>query len=356
MSTSEIASASLTWPAPVIQRVLEAAPAWPSSTKGATGVILCAGAGQRMAPLTYRVPKPLLPVLNCPLVWWSMVRMRCAVEQVQINTHHLHAAFHPLEAIAREAEIPFSIVQEPRLTGPFGGVLACRGSVDLAQDVLVLAGDGYYEVDFAHLLDIHRAYCAHLTIGISRALDGSRYGVPAVDDEGRVLQMREKPPGVGATNDASCGVYVMSPAVIARFADRAAVLDWIDVVPVLLADGYNVRAARIDTWHDVGAPGDLLALNLAMLTDQMLDSVANRLEGSVAPVWSQGDPNMPADTDFGSNVLLGPGAIVEPGVSVCNAVVGAGARIGRGAEITNAVILPGTNVPPHTLISDSVWS
>jgi mannose-1-phosphate guanylyltransferase len=309
-----------------------------------------------MAPLTDKIPKPLLPVLNCPLLWWSLVQIHGAVGQLLINTHHLHAAFEPLEAITREMGISFSIVREARLSGPFGGVLACCESADPACDVLVLAGDGYYDTDFKNLLNTHRASDADLTIGVARVQDGSRYGLLTVDDEGRVTQMLEKPPRAGPTDNASCGVYVVSPEVIARFAGHKSNLDWVDVVQVLVAENANVRIAQIDAWHDAGTPKDLLALNLVMLSDNVLPAIANRIEGVLGSVWTQGKARVSRETRFDGAVLLGSGAIVEPGVSLGNTVVGTGAHICSEAKLTNAVILPGACVPPHTLVSDAVWS
>ena len=307
-----------------------------------------------MAPLTDTIPKPLLPVLNCPLVWWSISRLRNVVKQVRIDTHHLQALFAPLDTIAGRAGIPFISVQETRPTGPFGGMLACCKSIDLPEHTIVLAGDGFYETDFVELLATHRELGADLTIGVSRVPDGSRYGILTADDGGRVLQMREKPPGIGPTKHASCGVYVVSARVVTRFTDQALELDWVDVVQVLLDEGYDVREATIETWHDSGTPQDLLALNLAMLTDERLNVVAEKLAHPVASLWCQGEHSLSSEARFRGYVLLGPDVVVGPGASISNAVVGSGARIGCGAEIANALILPGAHVPPNVRVSDAV--
>lgn len=138
--------------------------------------------------------------------------------------------------------------------------------------------------------------------------------------------------------------------------DPDADLDWVDVIQVLLDEGYDVREATIETWHDSGTPQDLLAINLAMLTEEWLNVVADRVEYPGASLRSQGEQSVSGEARFGGHVLLGPGVVVEPGASISNAVVGPAAHIGRGAEIANTLILPGAHLPSNARVSDAVWS
>ena len=346
----------LNWPVTVLERVLRATRTGAASESRTIGVILCAGVGQRMAPLTKKAPKPALPVLNCPMVWWSLARISGVVGQVRINTHYLSAAFAPLEAITRDAGISFSSIYEPHLTGPVGGVVACCGRPESSYDVLVLVGDAYYEADFASLLRTHRTSEADVTMGVARVNDSSRYGVLAVDAEGRVTGMSEKPKDAGPTNNASCGIYILSSAVFAKYLDQSVPLDWVDFVERLVTSSSNVRAARIDGWWDAGTPEDLLKLNLAMMTDKKLALVSSRSTNYSASVWLQSDASISATAQFGGKVLVGPGSLVDAGVSLHNVIVGTGARVRRGATVANAVILPGAEVPANKQVSNMVWS
>lgn len=340
----------------VLQRVLDHVPSNAPGRKAVAGVILCAGTGQRMAPLTHRQPKPLLPVLNCPLLWWSMARIRNAVDQVRINVHYLPDRFDELSPLARSAGIQFSAHRERELSGPFGGLLSCCRSLGPVGDILVLTGDGFFEVDFASLVDGHHETGADLTIGVASVEDGSRYGVLEADDDGQVFGMREKPRGIGATDRASCGVYVVSSALLGRFAERRAPLDWVDVVRELLRGGCDVRIARIESWLDAGSPEDLLAINMALLADGLAKDLGDRIEGPFGSAWCQGPCQISPDVNFAGQVLLGADARVGSGAFIRASVVGANARIGDGARITDSLILAGARVPAGTSVSGTVSS
>jgi mannose-1-phosphate guanylyltransferase len=321
------------------------------------GVVLCAGMGTRMGALTKSVPKPLLPVLNGPLLWWSLGRMRPVVGRVALNVHHLPEAFVDTAGLAEVHGLRVDLVRETSLTGPLGGVLACRHALAQARDVLVLAGDGLYDADLARMIEQHRRSDAELTIGTASVADGSQYGVVSTDARGRVTRMREKPPGVGPTPDASCGVYVVSRHLVERFAPAIAPLDWIDVVPTLLAEGAEVRAARVQGWHDIGSPRGLLETNLALLAGPAVSRVARRLHEASASVWFQGaDAPDVAGVRFEGRVLLGEGVELGPRALLHDAVIGHGARIGADAVVRDAVVLPGSRVPAGSVVHRSVWS
>jgi mannose-1-phosphate guanylyltransferase len=322
------------------------------------GVILCAGMGGRMGTLTVVVPKPLLPVLNCPLLWWNLARMRCVAPAIAINIHHRHEAFAALAPLFRERELHVELVYEPALSGPFGGVLACKPTLPAADDLLVFAGDGLYEADFPSILARHREEDAELTICLASVENGSRYGVVATDSNGFVTNMHEKPAGLGYTQSASCGVYIVSKRLLLRFADAQQSLDWVDVVSVLLDEGAIVATARVDDWHDVGTPSDLLRTNLDLLSRDVISLIARKIEPSGGSVWSQDrrQGDRLSGVSFEGRVLIGAHAEIRPGAMVANSVIGPGALVEAGARINDSVVLEGSRVPANHAVVNTIWS
>ena len=341
----------------LIHRVLNATAVGRTPLERVGGVVLCAGLGRRMGTLTETTPKPLLPVLNCPLLWWNLARMRAEVQRVAVNVHHLHEAFRASIEMCRERDMRIELVYEPELTGPLGGVLACRHALAEADYFLVFAGDGLYNADFAGILEQHRQQKAELTICVALVEDGSRYGIVSTDHVGRVTHMSEKPPGVGCVPNASCGVYVVSKTLVERFTAVATSLDWIDVVPTLIEEGAVVMSARIDDWRDIGNQSDLLKANMDLLAGEQIALVARDLGLTAASVWSQSEHRADLSTVlFEGRVLLGINAEIGPRAVIENSVIGHGARIEAEAVVRNAVILPGSRVPPCSTVLGTIWA
>lgn len=338
-----------------LQRVLSKFPKSQSVEK-VTGVILAAGFGRRMGDLTHTIPKPLLPVLNCPLLGWNIARMSGVnICDIIVNTHYLDAAFEPLQPVVATVDVTLHLQPEPKLSGPFGGVLACSTIARSTDDLLVFAGDGLYDVDIKRMLDNHRRHNADLTIGIAEVSDGSRYGVLEVDNRGLVQGMKEKPMGIGTVNTASCGVYVVSSGLVKHMIDEPLPLDWVDVVALLLAEKRQIVAESVNWWMDAGNPSDLLALNLFMLSSEALHLVAQPIEViNHAAVWGQGNIWGIQHAQFEGVVLLGSDVVLGQGSVIQNSVIGEKVKIGEYAEIHNSVVLPGATIPSNTLIIDTI--
>jgi NDP-sugar pyrophosphorylase family protein len=323
--------------------------------KDVEGVILCAGLGTRMAPLTHTIPKPLLPALNCPLLFWNLSELRRHTCRIHINTYYLHHAFKPVQLLAREFGIDICNTLEEAPSGPFGGVLACLRNKRLPNDVIVVAGDGLYKVDLKAVLDFHRSRTADLTIGVAAVKDGSRYGVISADQNQRVFAMREKPKNIGAVSAASCGVYILNRRVIEEFLGATGIVDWVDVVSVLLSEKRRVMAAPVSQWLDAGIPSDLVDLNLELLNSEAVGRVAEKRATAAATLWTQGQVHNAEAVSIGGRVLLGAEVAFERESFVENSVIGTSVSIGSGTEIRNSLIMPGANVPASTAIVNKVW-
>ena len=318
------------------------------------GIVLCAGVGSRMAPLTNFVPKPLLPALNIPLMFWNVAKLRSITGQISINTHYLHKCFDPLVEICERADMKAGLYYEPQLSGPFGGVLACTARWT-GSDAIVMMGDGFFDFNVADLMRVHRDAGNVLTIGVAPVEDGSRYGILSVDENDRVYAMREKPKGIGSTDNASCGVYVISRPGIERFRDTLKNIDWIDVVSEFLRLKTPVGVYRVNTWYDAGNPMDLLKLNLSILTSKYLSRLA--FADAIAPnLWTQDDSQLNAKINTADNVLVGETVKFHGRASVSNSIIGQNSTIGENVTIENAIILPGSQISTGSILDGVIWS
>ncbi|HSN15490.1 MAG TPA: NDP-sugar synthase [Anaeromyxobacteraceae bacterium] len=313
------------------------------------GMVLCAGLGTRLRPLTLGVPKPAVPVCGVPLVRFSLALLRAAgVRRAVVNVHHLADAMASAAAgAARSLGMELAVSREPVIAGTGGALREARRHLASADAILVLNGDVLLDVDLAAALDAHRRSGALATMVLLPMPAGARYAAVEVDGGGAVRRIagRFGPGGEGLAPWHFSGAHVLSPGILDRVAAEPFEVDVNrHVYPPLMASG-AVRGLVVDArWSDLGAPASYLGANLDVLSGGFPVSRfpgADPFEGTreVAPL-----------------VRAGPGAIVDPGARLEGpALVLGGAVVEAGAEVgPRAVVGPGCVVPHGARVRDAV--
>ena len=163
-------------------------------------MVLAAGKGTRLFPLTGQIPKPLAPVVNTPIIEHIFdLLARHGVAESYVNVHYLADAL--LEAYnGQETHIngmSIYLVREKELTGTAGGVkhlakiASKKGSFD--ETFFVVSGDALTDIDLKELLSFHKEKGALATIALKRVYDTSEFGVVELDEEGNILSFQENP-------------------------------------------------------------------------------------------------------------------------------------------------------------------
>lgn len=329
------------------------------------GMVLCAGLGTRLRPLTARVPKPAVPVGNVPLVRWSLALLRGAgVRRAVVNVHHLAGE---MERAAREAaaalEMELAISPEPVIAGTGGALREARALLRGAEAILLLNGDVLFDVDLAGALAAHRAGGALATMVLLPMPGGASYAAVEVDRSGAVRRIagRFGPGGEGLTPLHFTGLHVLSPELLERVPAAPREVDVRDVYAGLMAEGRLRGHLVAGYWNDLGAPdryleahADLLSGRIPLAPFDGLDPFAGHEErggGVRAAPGARVDPGAILE----GPVLLGDGAVVEAGARVGpRAVVGPGCRIGPGAAVREAVLWAGTSIAPGERVERAI--
>jgi mannose-1-phosphate guanylyltransferase/mannose-1-phosphate guanylyltransferase/phosphomannomutase len=290
-------------------------------------MVLAAGLGTRLRPLTYEIPKPMVPVLDRPVMAHILGLLeRQGFDQVIANLHYFPDAVK--DYFGDRVEYRY----EEELLGTAGGV---RNVADFFGDdpVLVISGDALTDVDLGALLERHRQAGGIGTLTVKHVEDTQEYGVVIHDSEGRIQGFQEKPdPAEALSHLGNCGIYCFSPEVFDYFPDEP-FADWAnDVFPALLENDvpFHVHETK-EYWNDVGSLAELRQGTWDALEGRLKIDVTGKPQGD-PPVWvGQG-------VEIGSDVrLMGPVAI------------GDGCRIGDGAALRDTIVFPGTEVAPGTI-------
>ena len=319
---------------------------------------MAAGLGTRLRPLTYEVPKPMVPVANRPVIEHLLRGLADhGFREVIANLHWFPETIERHLGDGSDAGVALTYSHEETLLNTAGGVWNVREFLTGGGDdsFLVMAGDALTDVDLAALIGAHEAHDGVATMTVKRVSNVSEYGVVVTDSDGRVQGFQEKPDPAEALSDlANCMIYAFRAEIFDHFPDPPHV-DWAkDIFPRLLAGDVPFYVHRTDDyWNDVGSLPEYLQGNL----DAVDGAVSVDREGEL--VTGSDDEEAPAAQDGGwelsGTVLVGPGARIATGARIDGpVVVGPGARVGAGARVRRSVLLSGAEIPENALVAGAI--
>lgn len=305
-------------------------------------MVMAAGRGTRLAPLTDVLPKPALPVGNEPVMGRLLRRLAAqGFREVVVNISYKADDMRRIFGDGSAFGVAITWSHEVELLGTAGGVKNAESFLrrDDDQPVVVLSGDGLHDADVVELMRRHTAAGAFATLGLTRVSDPSEYGVAILDEHGLITAFQEKPSRADALSDlANTGIYVLDPTVFDLIPDGAFHDFGNDVFPRLQREGRPMLGVELEGyWNDIGG--------LEAYRDSNLAVVDGRLDA--------GDGSAASDEDAASaGVLVHPTADVHAQASlVAPVVIGAGAVVEQGARVARSVVLPGARVAAGTMLA-----
>ena len=317
-------------------------------------MVLAAGLGTRLRPLTYEITKPMVPVLDRPVMAHIVDLLdRHGFEHVIANLHYFPDSIR--EYFGERLSYRF----EEELLGTAGGV---RGCAEFFGDepFLVISGDALTDIDLTAFAARHRATGAVATLAVKRVTDTREYGVVLHDRDGRITGFQEKPAPDEALSDlGNCGIYMFDPSIFDYFPERPFV-DWAqDVFPVLLesAAPFYIHEVR-EYWNDVGSLGELRQGTF----DALVGELHLQLDGEeVAPGviltdgGGAGTGPLDGDVQIEGPVWIGRDVSIGEGVRLMGPVVlGDGARVGARAQLRESIVFPGTEVAADSILIGAI--
>jgi mannose-1-phosphate guanylyltransferase len=230
-------------------------------------MLLCAGLGTRLRPLTDERPKPLVPLLGRPIASYVLDALAAlGVRSIVANTHHLGEQVRPtLAPFTDRLSMSFETLHEPVLLGTGGGI---RNALSLLgnEPFVVCNGDVLTAPDLARALSVHKATGARMTMILRNDPRADALGSIEVDQDGRVVRMLDegpKSPGP-TTKCVFTGVYILSPDVRDDLPERGCIVR--HSLRRWLARGDRVSAIIDDgPWFDLGTIGSYAAVTFGML-------------------------------------------------------------------------------------------
>lgn len=310
-----------------------------------TAVVLAAGLGTRLRPLSYQVPKPLFPILNRPLLGLILDQLAAAgFQRVAINTHHRAADIKHFLESQGPSNLEVFLTYEPEILGTGGGLRNMAGFLS-ESPFLVINGDILTDLDFAE------AYCAHCQDDLATMIlhNYPRFNNVWLDEAGPIKAFGAPPTGWRpAAPLAFTGIQVISPRIFHRIPPGVFV-SIIDTYRQAIAGGERVAAAVRDNfyWQDIGTPQDYLEIHRCLLagevpgltafypqiTDPYLgQGISLGAEACLAGGVCLGARVRVGESVYLKNTVVWADAVIDPGVRLEHCVVGRGVRVRESAK------------------------
>jgi mannose-1-phosphate guanylyltransferase len=312
-------------------------------------MVLAAGLGTRLRPLTNEITKPMVPVLDRPVMAHILDLLEHhGFEEVIANLHYFP------ESIEQYFGARLSYRFEQELLGTAGGV---RGCADFFGDdsFVVISGDALTDIDLSAFAARHREAGGIATLAVKKVSDTREYGVVLHDRDGRITGFQEKPSPEEALSDlGNCGIYIFSPEIFDYFPDRPFV-DWAqDVFPTLLENDipFHIHEVR-EYWNDVGSLAELRQGTFDALRGELRLQVEGR---EVAPgLTVAGESVVPRSAEIEGSVWIGRDVELGENVRLTGPLVlGDGAHVGDGAQLRDSILLPGTEVAQGAILIGAI--
>ena len=301
-------------------------------------VVLVGGQGTRLRPLTETLKKELLPLVDRPILDYTLDRLvRHGVHEVVMSSPYLEETFHAfIQARHGDPRITWITETEPLDTG--GAIVNALQALDTDEPFLALNGDILTDLDLTRMVALHRDRGAAATIALARVEDARAYGLVTVDGDGRVAEFREKPERL-VPGDVNAGTYVLERTALEAWERGVSVSIERTIFPTLIDQGRPLFGFLTDAyWRDLGTPQAYL-----QATFDLLDG---RVEGEPAfdaPFVADGG-RIDEGADVGLHVVVGPGTSIERGSSVNDSILHGGVRVAGGARVFGSVLGAGSEV------------
>lgn len=307
-------------------------------------LLLAAGRGERLRPLTFEIPKPLLPIAGRPLAAHSLDALVAAgCGRIAINLHHLGEAIRATVGASWRG-VPIEYSDERReLLGTGGALPPLAAFFAGARAIVLVNGDSLCRWPLDRLLARHARGDAAATLLVARRVDPRPFHGGVAIDRGRVVAFRRG----GAVWEAAptrrvfAGAAVLDPALVARLPAGPS-----DIVAALyeplLAEGATIAAVETArAWHDLGTPARYLEGALAVALEGLAPRESRIARGAAV------DPSARVRRS-----MVESGAALEAGAALERCLVIAGARIGAGARLERSIVGPGVVVAARAHVVD----
>lgn len=306
-------------------------------------MVMSAGVGSRLEPLTLTTPKPLISVANIPVMDILLSNLKkFGIQGVIANTYYLAEQIIDRYTIKKPVDIEFSYVREDELSGTAGGFKKCQHFFDKGEDFIVTSADGLFDINLKKVFDNHIKSGAIATI-VAKNVDieeVEKFGVIVADDDGFVSEFQEKPSVEEAKSTLiNTGIYIFNYKIFDYIPENLFFDFAKNVFPALMQDGQKINVYKTNEyWCDIGS------ISQYQQTHQDVFNQIIKIDGVKIKDFYNSQLIKGQNVQFSANVKLvgnntiGNNCKFEDNVIIENSIIYDNVKIVENSVIKNCII------------------
>lgn len=330
-------------------------------------VVMAGGEGTRLRPLTINRPKPMVSLVDRPVIQHIIELLKVhGITDIIVTVQYLANAIQDYygDGSAYGVNISYSLEEVP--LGTAGSVKNAEHLLD--EPFLVISGDALTDFNLTQIINHHQNSEAKATITLYRVSNPLDYGVVITDEDGMVRQFLEKPSwGEVFSDTVNTGIYVLDPTVL-DYVERGKLTDWSkDVFPYMLEEGHRIQGfVTQGYWTDVGTIEEYIRACSDYLQGRVnLPRLGHHIGGDI---WVDGDAEIAPDAQLHGPIYLGHGAKIKGGVivhgpsvirdytiidtqaNIDRSIIWRNSYVGERAELRGAIVLRQCNIRQRAML------
>lgn len=307
-------------------------------------MIMAAGVGSRLMPLTTNISKPMVPVANLPAMAHIVNLLRYhGVTEAVANLHYKAEAIDSFFKVHKYKNFDIHFSYEQELMGTAGGVKKVESFLN-TDTFIIISGDAITDIDLTEMVAYHKSKGSKMTIALKEVDDTEKFGVVVCDENMMIKSFQEKPKkGTELSNLVNAGIYIMEPEVLEMIPSNTFYDFGSQLFPLLVKNNISFYGYRMEGyWCDIGS--------LSQYHQANRDALAHLVKLDIKPSFYN-SKNIKVSGD----VLIGDDTIVEDNVIINGpCVIGNNCHIGEGSILTDVVIWHNVRVGKNAHLSTCV--
>ncbi len=319
-------------------------------------LIMAGGLGTRLRPLTINLPKPMVPVVNKPMVGHIVdLLKKHGIKEMTSILYFQPEIIKNYFGDGSAFGIQMDYVDAVEDFGTAGSIKNAEQNVQ--ETFIVISGDVLTDFDLSSALKFHREKKALATMVLTRVANPLAYGVVITDKDGRIERFLEKPVwGEVFSDTVNTGIYILEPKIF-EFIPAKKEFDFSrNLFPQLLegkqplygyiADGY---------WKDIGDLAEYRNAHNDILTGKVKVMIpGNKLNTIGRDIWVGEDSEIDKQAELNGGVVIGKNCVIKADTQITNAVIGDNTQVEEGAKINNCVIWENSRIGRKAELKENI--